>query len=160
MFSSLLQPSKALQHIRPALDGFCLRLTGHEGGRAYERLAEVWLRNRCFLNIYDTGADEFFHGFDGPMVTVCALLQIHVKLDSPHEAASAYVEAAKCYQKTNKTGRFFTPYTSQTSSPPYPYNLETPPKHRLIFPQMSSERCTKPSSFSQTWAGSAWQQRI
>lgn len=28
-----------------------------------------------------------------------------MKLESKHEAASAYVEAAKCYQKTSKTGK-------------------------------------------------------
>lgn len=31
-------------------------------------------------------------------------MQVQIKLDSVHEAASAYVEAAKCYQKTSKTG--------------------------------------------------------
>ena len=33
------------------------------------------------------------------------LAQTHLKLDSRLEAASSYVEAAKCYQKTNKAGR-------------------------------------------------------
>ena len=32
------------------------------------------------------------------------LAQTHLKLDSRLEAASSYVEAAKCYQKTNKAG--------------------------------------------------------
>ena len=31
-------------------------------------------------------------------------MQVQIKLDSVHEAASAYVDAAKCYQKTSKTG--------------------------------------------------------
>lgn len=33
------------------------------------------------------------------------LAQTHLKLDSRLEAASSYVEAAKCYQKTNKAGK-------------------------------------------------------
>lgn len=32
------------------------------------------------------------------------LAQVHLKQDSRLEAASSYVEAAKCYQKTDKTG--------------------------------------------------------
>jgi alpha-soluble NSF attachment protein len=32
------------------------------------------------------------------------LAQVHLKQDSRLEAASAFVEAAKCYQKTNKSG--------------------------------------------------------
>ena len=32
------------------------------------------------------------------------LAQVHLKQDSRLEAASSYVEAAKCYQKTSKTG--------------------------------------------------------
>ena len=32
------------------------------------------------------------------------LAQTHLKLESRLEAASSYVEAAKCYQKTNKSG--------------------------------------------------------
>lgn len=33
------------------------------------------------------------------------LAQVHLKQDSRLEAASSYVEAAKCYQKTDKTGK-------------------------------------------------------
>ena len=33
------------------------------------------------------------------------LAQTHLKLESRLEAASSYVEAAKCYQKTNKSGQ-------------------------------------------------------
>lgn len=32
------------------------------------------------------------------------LAAVHLKLDSKHEAASSYMEAAKCYQKTDKKG--------------------------------------------------------
>lgn len=32
------------------------------------------------------------------------LAQVHLKQDSRLEAASSYVDAAKCYQKTSKTG--------------------------------------------------------
>ena len=32
------------------------------------------------------------------------LAAVHLNLDSKHEAASSYMEAAKCYQKTDKKG--------------------------------------------------------
>lgn len=32
------------------------------------------------------------------------LAAVHLKLDSKHDAASSYMEAAKCYQKTDKKG--------------------------------------------------------
>ena len=47
------------------------------------------------------------------------LAQTHLKLDSRLEAASSYVEAAKCYQKTNKSGRGLL----QRHSPPFILSL-------------------------------------
>ena len=37
------------------------------------------------------------------------LAQVHLKQDSRLEAASSYVDAAKCYQKTSKTGLLLSP---------------------------------------------------
>lgn len=44
------------------------------------------------------------------------LAQVHLKQDSRLEAASSYVEAAKCYQKTSKTGEAFLSACYQTCS--------------------------------------------
>ena len=53
--------------------------------------------NFCFqLVLMASGADAG--------ATYEKLAAVHLKLDSKHEAASSYMEAAKCYQKTDKKG--------------------------------------------------------
>lgn len=109
-------------------------------------------------------------------------VQIQVKLDSAHEAASAYVEAAKCYQKTNKAGEnlllawhFFDAsiqqHTEEIERQTWTNEFPDGSKfvlelyvvkliHKIAFPQMCCEHCTELWNISLLWGVSAWQPKI
>ena len=79
-----------------------------------------------------------------------ALLQVHLKLDSKHEAASAYVEAGKAYGKVDKGQAMRALHKASTMPLPAAWTICS--SARCIWPQLRCHLCLPGAASAAVWA--------